>query len=122
MGWFGGKDWNVLAIIFERPDLYRVNANRVKGGDATTARDNVKVHSRTICWAVFDQKRGHLEGGTGPGLNSVPTAVSSRLIRELPTLSTVREILETLEKGTSDKVSKALVWNGYPKKEEPPAP
>ena len=35
MGWFGSKDWNVVAIIFERPDLYRVNGNRGRGGDAS---------------------------------------------------------------------------------------
>ena len=69
LGLFGGKDWNVVGIIFERPDLYRVNANRGKGGQATTIRDAVKGHDRTIVWAVFDQKGGLLECQPGPGAN-----------------------------------------------------
>ncbi len=63
MAWFGGKDWNIIAVIFERPDLYRVNGQRGRGGDATTVRDAVKKHPRTIFWGVFDQKGAYLEGG-----------------------------------------------------------
>ena len=42
-GLFGGKNWNVVGIIFERPDLYRVNGNRGKGGSAKTMRDVLDV-------------------------------------------------------------------------------
>ena len=116
----GGKDWNIVAIIFEKPDLYRVNGNRAKGGDATKVRDGAKVHPRTICWAVFDQKRSHLEGGTGQGISSVPPTVSSRLVRDILKLKTVQEVLTSLEKAQGDKAAKALVWDGYPVAEKPP--
>ncbi len=62
-GLFGGKDWNVLAVIFERPDLYTVSGQRVKGGAAEKARDGASAHPRTIFWAVFDQKGKFLQGG-----------------------------------------------------------
>ena len=118
MGWFGSKDWNVVAIIFERADLYRVNGNRGRGADATTIRDAVKKHPRTIFWAVFDQKGAYLEGGPAEGSKSIPTAVLQRLVREAGSNSTVREVLAVLEAGKEDKVAKPLVWNGYPAKGE----
>ncbi len=118
MGLFGSKDWNVIGIIFEKPDLYRVNGNRGKGGDATTIRDNVKNHPRTIYWAVFNQKGAFLEGGPGKGATSIPAVAVTRLVREIPMNPTLRQILEQLEKGELDKASKALVWAGYPTKSE----
>jgi hypothetical protein len=118
MGWFGGKDWNVVGIIFERPDMYRVNGNRGKGGDAATIRDNVKKHPRTIFWAVFDQKGAFLEGEPGPGAQSVPPATLQRLVREVVANPTVREVLKLLESGKEARVSKTLAWNGYPAKGE----
>jgi hypothetical protein len=118
MGLFGSKDWNVVGIIFERADLFRVNGNRGKGGEAKTIRDNVKKHPRTIFWGVFDQKGGFLEGEPGPGATSIPATTLQRLVREVAANPTVREVLSTLEKGTTDKVSKTLVWNGYPAKGE----
>jgi hypothetical protein len=118
LGLFGGKDWNVVGIIFERPDLYRVNANRGKGGQATTIRDAVKGHDRTIVWAVFDQKGGLLECHPGPGAKHVPASVVTQLTREIGTNATVREVLLPLEKGKETKLSKPLVWQGYPPKPE----
>lgn len=115
-GLFGGKDWNIVAILFERPDLYSVNGNRGKGGAAKTVRDAVKVHARTIFWAVFDQKGAYLEGETGPGAVNVPNNVVQKLVREVATNPTVREVLGILEQGKQPKVSKQLVWNGYPPK------
>ena len=121
MGLFGTKDWNVVGILFEKTDLYRVNGNRAKGAEATTVRDNVKKHQRTIFWAVFDQKGGFLEGGPGPGQNTIPANALTRLIREMPTNQSVRQILSMLEKGEA-KASRPLVWGGYPPKSElPPA-
>lgn len=113
MGLFG-KDWNIIAIIFEKADLYRVNGNRGKGGDATKIRDNVKGHPRTIFWAVFDQKGAFLEGQPGPGQTSIPTKCLAQLIREVHTNQSVRAVLASLEKGEADKLSKPLVWTGYP--------
>jgi len=118
LGLFGGKDWNVVAIIFERPDLFRVNGNRGKGGEAVKIRDAVKGHERTIFWAVFDQKGAFLEGATGQGATNVPSPVVQKLTREMATLSTVREVLAILEKGKEAKVAKPLAWGGYPPKPE----
>jgi len=117
MGLFG-KDWNIVAIIFEKADMYRVNGNRGKGGDATKIRDNVKAHPRTIFWAVFDQKGGLLESAPGAGQNSIPTRCLTQLIREVHTNQSVRQVLASLEKGESDKLSKPLVWTGYPSEAE----
>ncbi len=117
MSWFGGKDWNIIAIIFEKRDLYRVNGNRSKGGDATKARDGAKTHPRTIFWAVFDQKRSFVEGEPGAGAHLIPEAIVQRLKRELPTNPTVMHILGLLEKGEMAAAAKPLAWTGYPKPE-----
>jgi len=116
MGWFGSKDWNVVAVIFERADLYRVNGNRGRGGDAVTIRDAAKKHPRTIFWGVFDQKGEFLEGGPASGSQSISTETLQRLVREVAANPSVREVLATLETGKEDKVSRPLVWNGYPAK------
>lgn len=121
MGWFGGKDWNIVAIIFEKPDLYRVNGNRGKGGDATSIRDNVKKHPRTLYWAVFDQKGGLIESGEGMGVKAIPAITLQKLSREIHTNSTIRQVLAMLEKGQADKAAKALEWTGYPPKGAVPA-
>ena len=119
MGWFGSKDWNIVAIIFERHDLYRVNGQRGRGGDATTIRDAVKQHPRTIFWGVFDQKGAHLESAPAGGAKSISTAALQQLVKEFAANPTVREILAVLEAGKEAKVSKPLVWTGYPVKREP---
>ena len=121
MGLFGSKDWNVIAIIFERREMYRVNGQRCKGGDATKVRDNVKNFERTIFWAVFDQKRAFLEGEIGPGVKMVTTEIAQRLKRELPSNQTVQQILGMLERGELDKAARPLMWAGYPKSEQLPA-
>lgn len=118
MGLFGGKDWNVVAVIFERPDMYRVNGNRGKGGEATTVRDNVKKHARTLFWGVFDQKGAFLEGAPGTGVSAVANTTLQQLVREFASNPTVLEVLAVLEKGKEKSVSKTLVWNGYPAKGE----
>ena len=115
---FGGKDWNIVAIMYEKPDLYRVNGNRGKGNEAVTIRDNVRKHPRTIFCAVFDQKGAFLEGQPGPGKDSIPPIVLSRLIRELHTNPSIRQVLGSLEKGETEKIARALEWNGYPKRSE----
>lgn len=115
MGLFGGgKDWNVIAVVYERDQMYRVNGNRVKGKKAATARDNAKNYGRTIYWAVFDQKGAFLEGDAGPGMHLVPTESLARLMREIPTNKTVLEILRKLETGENERAAKGLVWGGYP--------
>jgi len=113
MGLFSKKDWNVIAVIFERHDLFRINGNRAHGKQANVIRDGAKNHERTIYWAVFDQKRAYVEGAPGPGSKSVDTTVIKALIRELPKLTTVQEVLKTLEAGKQEKISQGLVWDGY---------
>lgn len=118
MGLFSTKDWNIIAIIFERREMYRVNGQRCKGGEATKVRDNTKDFERTIFWAVFDQKRSFLEGAPGRGEKMVTTEIVQRLKKELAANPTVRGILELLEKGELNKAAKPLVWGGYPKPEQ----
>ncbi len=117
MGLFGGKDWNVIAVIFERRDLYRVNGNRAKGSNATKTRDGAKTHARTIFWAVFDQKRAFVEGEPGPGAKLIPADVVAKLKRELPLNLTVQNILKILESGELAMAAKPLAWTHYPKPE-----
>ncbi len=114
MGLFGGKDWNVIAVIFERRDLYQISGQRVKGKAAEKARDGAKGHARTVYWAVFDQKGSYLEGGIGVGGNNVPTEVLKKLGTELAKNRTVLDVLRALETKGSTNLAKPLVWNGYP--------
>lgn len=118
MSWFGTKDWNVIAIIFERREMYRVNGNRSKGGAAVKSRDGAKNHERTIFWAVFDQKRAFVEGDAGKGQNCVPPEVVQRLKKELSTNMTVQQVLKVLEQGELAMAAKPLAWAGYPKSEQ----
>ena len=117
---FSSKDWNVIAIIFEKRDMYRVNGNRAKGSEAVKSRDGAKTHPRTIFYAVFNQKRSFVEGDFARGVNNVPREVAERLKREIHKLETVQTILRILEGGSMDKAAKPLVWTGYPKAETLP--
>jgi hypothetical protein len=115
MGLFSRKDWNIIAVIFERQDRYQISGQRAKGGSATTARDGAKNHSRCIYWAVFDQKGALLESGPGKGSNHVPTDVVKTFDREIRTNRSIRDVLKALETKEADKLAKPLVWNAYPK-------
>jgi hypothetical protein len=117
---FSSKDWNVIAIIFEKKDMYRVNGNRAKGAEAVKARDGAKSHPRTIFYAVFDQKRSFVEGEFGRGVENVPREIAERIKREILKLETVQLILRILEGGNMAMAAKPLVWNGYPKPEPLP--
>ncbi len=119
-GFLKGKDWNVLAVIFERVDLYTVSGQRAKGGDATKARDGAQGHPRTIYWAVFDQSGKYLEGAPGNGATNIPSEIVKKLERDLRTNRTIQEILKALETGQAGKLAKPLVWIGYPRKAPPP--
>ncbi|MEX0717872.1 MAG: hypothetical protein WD066_14860 [Planctomycetaceae bacterium] len=111
MGLFGRKDWNVIAVIFERKDVFRVNGNRARGSRAAKVRDGAKGHERTIFWAVFDQKRAFLEGDAGRGGAHVSPEVIDRIRRELPLLADVREVLTLLESGRQEKAARQLRWD-----------
>lgn len=118
MGLFGSsKDWNIVAVVYERDQLYRVNGNRAQGKMAVKSRDGAKNYSRTIYWAVFDQKGSFLEGDPGPGMHLIPPDTLARLMREIPTNKTVLEVLRILETKEHEKAAKGLVWGGYPQSE-----
>ena len=110
MGLFSRKDWNLIAVIFERADMFQINGQRVKGSAAEKARDGAKSHPRTILWAVFDQKGTYMEGGPGKGANNVIPDTVRRLERELRYNRTVLDILKSLETGEADKLAKPLPW------------
>jgi hypothetical protein len=115
LGLFGkSHDWNIISIIFERADMYRVNGNRVKGKSAEDVRNKVKVFDRTLFWAVFDQKGAFLEGAPGAGSQKVQPQVIKKLATDLRLNKTVMEVLKLLETKASDKIAKPLEWNGYP--------
>ena len=114
MAWFSKKDWNVVAIIFERKDLFQVNGNRAKGGHAEKVRDGARNHDRTIFWAVFDQKGGFLEGEPGRGGRHVDSGTLKKLTAELQRIPRIREILSQLESGKTGMVAGPLEWDGYP--------
>jgi hypothetical protein len=117
MGLFSRKDWNIIAVIFQRQDLYQISGQRAKGGAADKARDGAKTHPRTIYWAVFDQKGSFVEGAAGAaGQRDIHPDVLKKLERELPITKTVQEVLKSLETGEADKLAKPLAWHGYPKK------
>ena len=121
MGLFNRKDWNIIAVIFERQDRYQISGQRAKGGAADTARDGAKNHPRTIYWAAFDQKGSLVESGPGKGSNNVPNDVVKAFDREIRTNRSILDVLKALETKEADKLAKPLVWNGYPKKKQTPA-
>ena len=110
MGLFSRKDWNVIAIIFERPDLFQVNGQRVKGSAADKARDGAKGHPRTIYWAVFDQKGAFVDGGPGRGSSNVMPETIKRLEREIRFHRAIQEVLKALETGAEEKLAKQMPW------------
>lgn len=112
MGLFNRKDWNVVAVIFERQGLFQVNGQRVKGSAAEKARDGAKRHPRTVYWAVFNQKGAILESGPGAGCNNVTTDVLKQLERQLPFNKTVQEVLKPLETGTEKMLAKPMSVTG----------
>ena len=113
MGLFGGggKDWNIIAILYEKKGHYQVNGNRGKGQDAEKIRDAAKKHPRTIFWAVFDQKRAFLESGHGKAKENVSPESLDRMERSLATSKTVQTILALLESGKTEKAAKELEWH-----------
>ena len=106
MGLFGsGKDWNVIAVMFEKKGHFQINGNRAKGPNAEKVRDAAKRHSRAVFWAVFNQKRAFVEGGPGAGKEYVPLEVLQHIERHLAKAKGVAQILTMLEKGQTDKAA-----------------
>jgi len=116
MGLFGGKTGTSWRSCFERFDQYQVNANRGKGAtpprSATTSR-SIPHH----LLVRLRPERAYLEGAPGPD-RPRSAAILTKLIRDLPTSKTVRQVLSLLEKGQNRKGGQALEWTGYPTKDE----
>jgi len=114
MGLFGRKDWNIIAIIYERRDLYSVNGNRAKGKDADKTLTGVKGHDRVIHYLVLDQKGKVVEDGSGRNKLALAPETYERLKQDLLRNHTVREVLDVLETGGTPRVAKQMIWSGYP--------
>ena len=109
MGLFSSsKDWNVIAVLFEKKGHLQINGNRAKGANAEKVRDAVKRHARSVFWAVFDQKRAFVEGGAGAGKEFVTLETFQYIERHLAKAKGVAQILTLLEKGKTDKA--AIGW------------
>lgn len=115
MGLFSRKDWNIIAVIYERQDRYQISGQRARGSSAEAARDGAKAHPRTIYWGAFDQKGALVESGPGKGANNVPSEVVKAFDREIRTNRSILDVLKSLETKETDKLAKPLVWNGYPR-------
>jgi hypothetical protein len=106
MGLFGGgKDWNIIGVLFEKKGQVQINGNRAKGGNAEKVRDAVKRHPRAVFWAVFNQKRTFVEGGTGAGKEFVSIESLQYIERNLVKAKPVAQILALLEQGKTDKAA-----------------
>ncbi len=106
MGLFsGGKDWNVIAVLFEKKGHLQINGNRAKGADAEKVRDAVKRHQRVVFWAVFNQKRTFVEGGPGPGRELITLETLQYVERNLAKAKGVAQVLTLLEQGKTDKAA-----------------
>ena len=106
MGLFSSsKDWNVIAVLFEKKGHLQINGNRAKGANAEKVRDAVKRHSRSVFWAIFDQKRAFVEGGAGAGKEFVSLEAYQYIERNLAKAKPVAQILTMLEQGKTDKAA-----------------
>ena len=106
MGLFSGsKDWNVVGVLFEKKGHLQINGNRAKGPNAEKVRDAVKRHTRSVFWAVFDQKRAFVEGGPGAGREFVPLETLQYIERHLAKAKGVAQVLTLLEQGKTDKAA-----------------
>lgn len=114
MGLFGRKDWNIIAIIYERKDMYTVNGTRAKGGDADKALNGVKGHDRVIHYLVLDRKGKVLEDGAGRNKLAIAAETYEQLKKDLLRNFTVREVLDVLDTGSTNRVAKQMIWSGYP--------
>jgi hypothetical protein len=106
MGLFSGtKDWNVVAILHEKKGHFQVNGNRAKGPNAEKVREVAKRHSRTVFWAVFNQKRGFIEGGPGAGREMVTLETLQYIEKQIVKTKSVSQVLSLLEGGKTDKAA-----------------
>ena len=107
-----GKDWNIIAIMYENAGLLRVNGNRVKGANAVKARERAQKHSRTVLWAVFNQKRSLLDSGMGSGHELLPAKDIEAIQTRLMANRMVCHVLDVLEEGKRSSAAKPMHWDG----------
>jgi hypothetical protein len=107
MGLFSStRDWNVIAVLHEKKGShFQVNGNRAKGPNAEKVRDVAKRHSRSVFWAVFNQKRSFVEGGPGAGREFVSLETLQFIERQIAKAKSVSQILTLLETGKTDKAA-----------------
>jgi hypothetical protein len=106
MGLFSGsKDWNVIAVMYEKKGHLQINGNRAKGSGAEKVRDNARKHSRCVFLAVFDQKRAVIEGIPGAGKDFVTLEAYAYIERNIAKAKPVAQVLTLLEKGKTDKAA-----------------
>ena len=91
--------------MFEKKGHLQINGNRAKGGNAEKVRDAAKRHTRSVFWAVFDQKRRFVEGGPGGGKEFVPLEVFQYIERNIAKAKKVAQVLTLLEQGKTDKAA-----------------
>jgi hypothetical protein len=121
MGLFGGsKDWNVIAVLYEKKGHLQINGNRAKGANAEKVRDAVKRHQRAVFWAVFNQKRSFIEGGPGAGREFISLDALQYVERNLVKAKGVAQVLTLLEQGKTDKAATgwAIALQSNPAAEE----
>ena len=106
---FGGKESNLVVVMYEGPNRLRLNGNRKKGKEASAAKKGAVSHDRTVCWIEFSQGGMRLDEGAGPAAVKIGDAEVKRLLRELPLTTACKDMLRELE-GGQDRSAKILAW------------
>jgi hypothetical protein len=114
---FGGKETNLVVVMYEGPSRLRLNGNRKKGKEADAAKKGAAAHDRTVCWIEFSQGGMRVDEGKGPAAAKVGEDEVKRLLKELPLTTACKEMLRELE-GGQDRSAKIFAWkdpNATPK-------
>ncbi len=106
---FGGKESNIVVVMFEGPGRLRLNGNRKKGKEVESVKKNASAHDRTVCWIEFSQTGMRLDEAVGPAAAKVGADEAKRLLKDLPLTTACKEMLRELE-GGQDRSAKILAW------------
>ena len=106
---FGGKESNIVVVMYEGPNRLRLNGNRKKGRDLAVAKKAAAAHDRTVCWIEFSQGGARLDQGIGPAAAKIGDAEANRLLKDLPLSTACKEMLRDLE-GGHEKSAKIMNW------------
>jgi hypothetical protein len=103
MGLFGKRATTMVAVVtLEGPGRLRLNGFRTS---AERTKAAAVAHSRTVCWVEFDSGGIPIDRGTGAAARQV--GHTDRLLRDLPSNSVCRDVVERLRQG-EDSISKWL--------------